>query len=203
MNTKKRVATMIISTCLLNVFALNQTSAEETQADSKCLPGQTHYRIDQHYPWRKGSKYKPCANIKLELTESSNNSSSLVLDDKQQWINATNIQFAYNQDELDVKALKVIERLAAQLRLRPDAKIKIEGHTDNHGSQAYNLDLSKRRAKAVADALYLQGVVKTQLLIEHFGESRPIASNETERGRADNRRVQAEMLVSDIAQIDP
>ena len=68
--------------------------------------------------------------------------------------------------------------------------MRVEGHTDSRASDAHNLDLSRRRAASVMRYLTEQGVDATRLDSEGFGESRPIADNETEEGRALNRRVE-------------
>jgi OOP family OmpA-OmpF porin len=68
-------------------------------------------------------------------------------------------------------------------------KILIEGHTDAIGSEEYNLILSKKRAQAVLDFMVSQGVAADRLSSEGYGESRPVADNETEEGRQKNRRV--------------
>ncbi len=66
----------------------------------------------------------------------------------------------------------------------------IEGHTDSIGSEEYNMGLSKRRAESVASYLASQGVnLGSRFATEAFGEAKPIASNDTEAGRAENRRV--------------
>lgn len=79
--------------------------------------------------------------------------------------------------------------LASALKASPTVHVTINGYTDNHGSVAYNLDLSKRRAQAVEAALIANGVDPKQMLINAYGLSHPIASNDTEEGRARNRRV--------------
>jgi len=66
----------------------------------------------------------------------------------------------------------------------------IEGHTDSKGSDAYNLKLSKQRAAAVRDYLIESGIVGTRIEATGLGESQPTASNATEEGRAENRRVE-------------
>jgi OOP family OmpA-OmpF porin len=68
--------------------------------------------------------------------------------------------------------------------------IAIEGHTDSRGADAFNLELSKRRAKTVRAFLIVQGVSEGRLTADGFGESRPIASNDTQEGRNQNRRVE-------------
>jgi outer membrane protein OmpA-like peptidoglycan-associated protein len=80
-------------------------------------------------------------------------------------------------------------KVATILNQFPEMRIQVEGHTDNVGSPEYNLDLSRRRAQAVHDFLVTQGVAEDRMTVEGFGMSRPIADNETDEGRAKNRRV--------------
>ena len=69
-------------------------------------------------------------------------------------------------------------------------KIEIIGHTDNQGSKAYNLDLSHRRANALMNALIRKGISADRLTAKGMGSEAPIATNDTEEGRAQNRRVE-------------
>lgn len=72
----------------------------------------------------------------------------------------------------------------------PNSLIDVYGHTDSTGSDSYNMDLSKRRADAVARYLISQGVNSARIQTQGMGESYPIADNTTEEGRALNRRVE-------------
>ena len=72
--------------------------------------------------------------------------------------------------------------------------VRVSGYTDNVGAPAFNLDLSQRRARAVADLLRVQGFSTAQLAVNGYGEDRPVASNATETGRRLNRRI--ELLIS-------
>ena len=72
--------------------------------------------------------------------------------------------------------------------------MEIGGHTDSVGSDSYNQKLSEQRAKAVCDYLISQGVDKARLSYKGYGESEPIATNETEAGRQRNRRVELKIL---------
>ncbi|HEY8330368.1 MAG TPA: OmpA family protein, partial [Pseudomonas sp.] len=68
--------------------------------------------------------------------------------------------------------------------------IKVNGHTDSTGTDAYNQGLSERRAASVVDYLVSQGVAQDKLSSEGFGESKPVADNSSKEGRAENRRVE-------------
>jgi len=83
-----------------------------------------------------------------------------------------------------------IGRLADFLAQNPETRIMVEGHTDSQGSDAYNQELSQRRAQAVADALMTRGIAATRLTVIGRGEGFPVAANETTAGRQQNRRVE-------------
>lgn len=82
-----------------------------------------------------------------------------------------------------------LQALSRNLNRYPDSTVEITGHTDNTGSDAYNFDLSTRRAASVARVLIGGGVASNRVATVGAGESRPIASNNTDSGRAQNRRV--------------
>lgn len=84
--------------------------------------------------------------------------------------------------------------LASNLNQYPDSTVEITGHTDDTGSDAYNFDLSTRRAASVAGVLIDGGVLSNRLTTLGAGETRPIASNETDAGRAQNRRVSIRII---------
>ena len=83
-----------------------------------------------------------------------------------------------------------MEELSAFMREHPTVSILITGHTDNVGSDQANQRLSEGRANAVRDALIERGVQAERIEAEGKGESEPIADNDTEEGRAKNRRVE-------------
>jgi outer membrane protein OmpA-like peptidoglycan-associated protein len=88
-----------------------------------------------------------------------------------------------------------LDRLAKYLEGNPETRVIIEGHTDNRGSDAYNEDLSQRRAQAVADELVSRGIASDRFEVMGRGESLPVADNGTPEGRQQNRRV--EIVFSD------
>ncbi len=83
-----------------------------------------------------------------------------------------------------------IDRISNVMLQYPDTVIRVEGHTDSTGSEQYNLELSARRAVAVKDLITQRGVSPSRIETVTFGETRPIATNETEAGRQMNRRVE-------------
>lgn len=83
-----------------------------------------------------------------------------------------------------------LERIAAVLAERPETEILVLGHTDGAGSELHNMQLSIRRAEAVAEYLRARGVALTRLQADGRGETEPFADNGSETGRAKNRRVE-------------
>jgi flagellar motor protein MotB len=101
------------------------------------------------------------------------------------------IYFNFASDELRSESEPVLHEIAEALRAHPDWKVTINGHTDNIGGDASNLDLSRRRAAAVRKALIERyGIADLRLSTNGFGASQPKESNESDRGRALNRRVE-------------
>jgi OOP family OmpA-OmpF porin len=103
-----------------------------------------------------------------------------------------NLEFAFDSDKLSPNDTARLDELASVLKNPKLGTVRgtIEGHTDSKGSESYNLGLSKRRAQAVANYLQASGVaISDRFTVNGFGESRPVASNDTEEGRAQNRRV--------------
>ena len=100
------------------------------------------------------------------------------------------ITFAFNSSTLNQRAYGVLDRVADTLREYDQTMIEIAGHTDSIGSDAYNDKLSRERAQSVANYLTGRGISRQRLIITGAGERYPIASNDTEAGRAENRRVE-------------
>jgi outer membrane protein OmpA-like peptidoglycan-associated protein len=101
------------------------------------------------------------------------------------------IYFDFASDRLKPESTPVLDEIAGVLKDNPDWKLTVNGHTDNVGGDAYNLDLSKRRAAAVKQALVTRyQVAPDRLSTDGFGATRPVDTNDTLAGRARNRRVE-------------
>lgn len=110
------------------------------------------------------------------------------------------VTFATNSTTITPAMRDVLDGVAANLVERPQSLIDVMGHTDSTGSDAYNLDLSKRRAESVANYLVSRGVARARIETVGYGEQHPIADNTTEEGRAQNRRV--EIRITPVTQED-
>lgn len=104
------------------------------------------------------------------------------------------VNFEFDSDRLTPEARSILNDVAETLQAYPDINVDVEGHTDWIGTEAYNLGLSERRANAVKRYLADRGVTAGRMNPVGYGESRPIASNETEAGRELNRRVELKVL---------
>jgi len=105
-----------------------------------------------------------------------------------------NLEFETAKAVIRSSSFASMDELAALLISKPTWKLKISGHTDNVGSDEYNMNLSKNRAQATAKYLQGKGVPPSQLLPEWFGETKPIADNDTPEGRQTNRRVEMQVV---------
>ena len=99
------------------------------------------------------------------------------------------VLFEFNSYALTANAKAEIDRMARIFNRYPDTDIMIEGHTDSKGSDEYNMKLSQQRAASVADYLAVDGISRSRMVTRGYGETKPIATNETDAGRAQNRRV--------------
>lgn len=107
------------------------------------------------------------------------------------------ILFQTNSSVLQTEARKNVGKLAEILNKYPDTNILIEGHTDSDGTEVYNQKLSERRAEAVADYAQSIGVSSARFKTVGYGETQPVASNETAEGKQANRRVEIAVIANE------
>lgn len=100
------------------------------------------------------------------------------------------VYFAFDSDKLDGTAKESLKEMQAFLKKNRDYYIIVSGHTDSLGQSEYNTDLSHRRAKSIAKQLVLLGVDQDRIRLESFGSDKPLANNQSEKGRQKNRRAE-------------
>ena len=101
------------------------------------------------------------------------------------------IHFFVGSTQLRTLSIPKLDSAAAALKTRfPAERIEIAGHSDEKGSEEYNFDLSRRRAQVVMDYLLQKGISPDRMFIKGYGAELPVADNQSERGREQNRRVE-------------
>ncbi|WP_149193547.1 OmpA family protein [Luteimonas suaedae] len=105
-----------------------------------------------------------------------------------------NVTFGFDQSNIQSQFYPVLDNVANTLNQYNQTIIEVAGHTDSVGSDSYNQQLSERRAQAVANYLGSKGIPQQRIITVGAGKSRPIADNNTEAGRAQNRRVEITLV---------
>ena len=106
----------------------------------------------------------------------------------------TGVNFKFDSSQIDPSATDILDRAVSALHEASGVAVRIEGHTDSTGTEAYNLLLSQRRADAVRAYLAQHGIAAARLSTSGQGEGHPVDSNDTEAGRFQNRRVELHVL---------
>ena len=107
------------------------------------------------------------------------------------------VNFDFNKANLTSKAKSNLDRLVPVLKSYADTDINVYGHTDSKGADDYNLNLSTQRAAAVKNYLATKGLVTGRFSVVGLGEAEPLATNETDAGRAQNRRVEFAIVANE------
>jgi outer membrane protein OmpA-like peptidoglycan-associated protein len=106
----------------------------------------------------------------------------------------SNITFGFDKSDLQPAFYPVLDDVAMTLREYNQTIVEVAGHTDSVGSDSYNQQLSERRAGTVGNYLMSKGLMRDRFILVGAGESRPVASNDSEAGRAQNRRVEITLV---------
>ena len=107
------------------------------------------------------------------------------------------VLFGFNKSELNAQAYRPMDNLIAILNKYQDTDLEIDGHTDNTGTEAYNKTLSEKRAQAVSQYLIGHNISSSRIKTVGYGESYPKYDNNTESGRAGNRRVEFQITANE------
>jgi outer membrane protein OmpA-like peptidoglycan-associated protein len=104
------------------------------------------------------------------------------------------VWFKFNASDLQTESSAQLNKLVLLMQKRPNMKISVKGHTSSEGGDDYNLKLSETRAQSVKQYLISQGITVERIASKGFGETQPVATNDTEEGRQRNRRVEFEIM---------
>lgn len=105
-----------------------------------------------------------------------------------------NIFFDFNKAELKDESKVELDKVVAFLKKNPSLRIEIGGHTDNVGGKAYNVQLSEKRAASVSAYVTSHGISADRLTNKGYGDSLPVADNNSDAGRAQNRRTEFKII---------
>lgn len=173
------------------------------------LPNNMHKVEKVNNDARFMSAYYYFDDVNVELIEAPEHAKSLVKVEPQPLkpaIDSTragftfkleNIYFEFDKSYLKPESKIALRKLYGFMERHPEVKIEIQGHTDGEGSYRYNEELSKRRAISVMRYLEQRGVDESRMKTKGFGKRKPVASNDTDEGRAMNRRVMIKILPSE------
>jgi len=149
-----------------------------------------YYFVDDVSLWRSGTVEGCALHCPEAITAIPVAEDTLAMEPRWPLILRYDVNDHVPGDEL----LYTVEELYSVLAQNPKMKVRIEGHTDASGTAYANMKLAERRAVAVRDELVRLGLPRTQLVVEALGSTQPVATNSTEEGRAQNRRVEIELV---------
>ncbi|MCL2040380.1 MAG: OmpA family protein [Bacteroidetes bacterium] len=179
-------------------------STGENMGIARSNPTTGEYKIalpaNEKYGFRAEAKDYIAINENLDLTKLKDNISEIKRDlylvplEQGQAIVINNLFFEFAQSELLPESFPELDRLAKLMQESPTMKIRLEGHTDNIGTNQANMTLSQKRVEAVMNYLVSKGVDKNKITTVGRGALKPVVSNNTEEGRAKNRRVECYII---------
>jgi OOP family OmpA-OmpF porin len=104
------------------------------------------------------------------------------------------INFEFNSTKLTYGAQRKLDEIVVELKKVGNRKVEVQAHTDSKGTDTYNIWLSNKRAESIVTYLVKQGIPYAHLIARGYGETMPIADNNTDSGRAQNRRAEFKLL---------
>ncbi|MBD3638385.1 MAG: OmpA family protein [Crocinitomicaceae bacterium] len=173
------------------VFKFGGTTGKQGSFDIQMHPGTYRVKLFKDGELRKD---KLIRLPKLEGRRIYNKVRIFVLYEEREHFTLENLLFEYNSAYIYEESYPILNKLVDYLLTNNDSKFEISGHTDAIGSEEDNLKLSQDRADAVRDYLIEHGVNPDNIVAKGYGESKPVADNDTDEGRAKNRRTEVKKL---------
>jgi OOP family OmpA-OmpF porin len=171
-------------------LAERQVAIARAEAERKIAETQAEQQLKQHDKILLEARTRKAQQLERELAELKAKKT-----ERGYVLTLGDVLFDYNRATLKAGAQQNLYRLITFLKENPERTVTIEGYTDSTGSEEYNLDLSQRRAQSVQDFLLQNGISTDRITARGYGEASPVATNSTEAGRLQNRRV--EIVISE------
>lgn len=179
------------------VLAVNGVRTVRNSIEIIDNPAQTAVATPK-YVLRSSAKVEPLPTEFPELEEETAkptaNQNIAVAQQSIDKLDLDNISFLHGSATLTDDAGTTLNAVVQTLSQHANIKLHVEGHTDSTGDPNFNLDLSTKRAQSVVDYLIAEGIDSARLVASGFGDSQPIASNETKEGRSKNRRIEFKLI---------
>ncbi len=170
-------------------LAEKQVAIARAEAQRKVAEAQAAQQLEQHDKILLQARTRQAQQLERELAELKTKKT-----ERGYVLTLGDVLFDYNKANLKPGAQQNLYQLVNFLKENPERTVAIEGYTDSTGSDEYNLDLSQRRAQSVQDFLLQNGIGPDRISARGYGEANPVATNSTEAGRLQNRRV--EIIIS-------
>ena len=129
-----------------------------------------------------------------DIINSTKSNLDVVINHEFKAIDFPDVQFVTNTAKIVAGTEKGIEEVIDFMQIYPESEIEIEGHTDNAGTPEFNMKLSEKRAFSIKELVKAAGISETRIKVTGYGETQPLAPNDTEEGKAKNRRVVFKLL---------
>jgi outer membrane protein OmpA-like peptidoglycan-associated protein len=176
--------------------ANREAAIKAQEAERARMQAEARAREAEQARMQAEAKAREAERAKAEIDELLSQLSDLKAKQTERGIVLTmgDVLFGFDKATLSPVAFRNVDKLADFLKKHPNRSVLIEGHTDSVGSDEYNLDLSRKRADAVKNALVTKGVGEERITPKGYGKKYPVASNKTSDGRQLNRRVEVVVL---------
>ena len=192
-NTREPLSARIEFSDLENGKLVHQETSNRRGQYFSVLPGNTDYGLSIQKPGFLF--YSKNFSLSTETADKAHVLNvELVPIEVGKTVKLENVFFEFDSYQLEEKSYSELNSLKEFLMENPEVKINIEGHTDSEGNTAYNKNLSENRAKSVYNYLVSKGIGEDRLSYEGFGDEQPVATNQTEEGRALNRRTEIKIV---------
>jgi outer membrane protein OmpA-like peptidoglycan-associated protein len=189
--TKLPIIASVEITNVLSGEVLSQLTTDETGKFTAKIPSNSKIAV-----YAKCEKYLPASQNMATTDQQTTAEVNLALVKMEVGgiVKLNNILFQTGKTTIKAESYPELDNIYQVFIDNPAMEVEISGHTDSDGSEAYNLKLSQERANAIKEYIVSKGIVDAKIKAVGYGETKPVASNDTEEGKGQNRRVEFKIL---------